>query len=137
MIDFGALEIVYSILERGNYKMKDGLDTCRGCLYENLAAGRQPCVDCRGGDAFAPTLHTQARNSIDDATPAEWDAVTNVKHYQVFEGIEAIDIIKQVLTPQEFKGYCKGNALKYRLRAGKKDNVEQDIAKAQRYEEML
>lgn len=75
--------------------------------------------------------------SVDDAAPEEWDAVNNVKHYQVFEGIEAIDIIKQVLTPQEFKGYCKGNALKYRLRAGKKADVVQDIKKAQRYEDML
>lgn len=37
-----------------------------------------------------------------------------------------------VLTPEEFKGWCKGNALKYSLRAGRKDPAKevQDLAKA-------
>jgi len=48
-----------------------------------------------------------------------------------------IDAIKELLTEEEFRGYLKGNVLKYRLRAGKKDDVEQDIAKAMRYEAWL
>lgn len=58
-------------------------------------------------------------------------------HYQVWPGQEAIHIIKEVLTPAEFNGYCKGNILKYRLRAGGKDSVVQDIEKAKKYLEFL
>ena len=64
------------------------------------------------------------------------DLVHSPKHYQVFPDIEAIDVIAKVLTPEQFKGYCLGNMLKYRLRAGKKDNLQQDINKAEKYSEI-
>jgi hypothetical protein len=43
-----------------------------------------------------------------------------------------IDLIRSELTPEEFRGYCKGNVLKYVTRASKKGG-EQDWAKAERY----
>lgn len=61
------------------------------------------------------------------------DEVHNPDHYKL-DGlnIEAVDVIKAVLTDEEFKGWCKGNALKYFMRAGKKDKnkEKQDFAKA-------
>ena len=44
--------------------------------------------------------------------------------------IEVVDIIKAVLTEEEFKGFIKGNAIKYILRAGKKGNELQDLMKS-------
>lgn len=60
-------------------------------------------------------------------------AVLHPKHYDVFPGVEAIEVIASSMTKEEFRGYCKGNMLKYRLRAGNKDSLEQDIAKANTY----
>lgn len=61
------------------------------------------------------------------------DAVHHPQHYTL-PGltIESVDVIRAVLTPEEFKGWCKGNALKYSLRAGRKDPTKevQDLAKA-------
>lgn len=65
------------------------------------------------------------------------DVVNRPNHYQLFGNLEVIDAIRELLTPEEFRGYLKGNVLKYRLRAGKKDNVEQDIKKALKYEGWL
>lgn len=65
------------------------------------------------------------------------DPVNNPKHYEVAPGVEAIDIIEAALTPEQFKGYCLGNVLKYRLRAGKKDKLQQDIDKANTYSAMM
>lgn len=62
--------------------------------------------------------------------------VHSPKHYQVFPGIQAIQIIAQTLTEEEFYGYCLGNVLKYRLRVGKKDNVDKEIGKADKYIEL-
>ncbi len=61
------------------------------------------------------------------------DMVNHPKHYQVFPDLEAIEIIARSMTEEMFRGYCLGNALKYRLRAGKKDDVKQDLAKAETY----
>jgi hypothetical protein len=38
--------------------------------------------------------------------------------------------LRAALTPEEFKGFCKGNALKYLIRAGKKDDELQNLKKA-------
>lgn len=39
--------------------------------------------------------------------------VDHPDHYQSDSGIEAIDAIRAALTPEEFRGFCKGNVLKY------------------------
>jgi hypothetical protein len=56
------------------------------------------------------------------------DMVNNPPHYTV-GGIEVIDYIKAKLTPEEFRGYLKGNMLKYTSRAGHKDDAVEDIGK--------
>lgn len=61
------------------------------------------------------------------------DEVHNPNHYKLNGlNIEVVDVIKAVLTEEEFKGWCRGNALKYLMRAGKKDKSKekQDFAKA-------
>lgn len=64
------------------------------------------------------------------------DMVNHPPHYTV-GGIETIDYIKAKLTPEEFAGYLKGSIIKYTSRAGKKDDVVQDLEKAQWYTNRL
>jgi hypothetical protein len=61
------------------------------------------------------------------------DPVERPSHYTV-GGIEAIDYLRAKMTPEEFAGFCKGNALKYLSRAPYKhgDSLE-DLKKAQWY----
>jgi hypothetical protein len=73
------------------------------------------------------------------APSAEDDGVKQPSHYQLFEGVEAIEVIARSMTQEMFKGYCLGNILKYRLRAGKKSELatlEKDMAKATFYLEL-
>jgi len=52
--------------------------------------------------------------SINLATPEQWDAVTNPKHYKKSaDAIECIDAIKSSMDADQFKGYLKGNVQKY------------------------
>lgn len=61
------------------------------------------------------------------------DNVKNPSHYQLIEGVESIEIIARSMTKEQWKGFCLGNMLKYRIRAGKKDALKQDIEKADFY----
>ena len=63
------------------------------------------------------------------------DLINKPKHYQLIGDLEAIDVIERVLTPEQFKGYLIGNFLKYRCRAGQKDDALQDLAKSEWYRE--
>lgn len=68
---------------------------------------------------------------------SEHDAVNHPKHYMMFPDMEAIEAIQKVLTEEEFKGFLKGCFLKYRFRAGDKDDLAQDIAKSNWYRDYL
>lgn len=59
------------------------------------------------------------------------DTVFNPKHY-IQGSHECIDEIKAMLTPDEFRGFLKGNIIKYRYRANLK-NGKEDLAKADNY----
>lgn len=65
------------------------------------------------------------------------EQVHSPKHYNVLENIEAIQIIAGSMSQEMFKGYCLGNILKYRLRCGAKDDVNQELAKADKYKELF
>ena len=60
------------------------------------------------------------------------DDINRPDHYMV-GGFEAIDVIKAKLTPEEYRGYLKGNALKYLMRANYKLDHDKDCAKAEYY----
>jgi len=53
-------------------------------------------------------------------------------------GIETLDIIRAKLTPEEYRGYLKGNLLKYLCRmAWKHDTPDRDIEKVDNYATFL
>jgi hypothetical protein len=51
------------------------------------------------------------------------DDVNHPAHY-TGGGIECIDAIEAALTPEEFRGFCKGNAMKYAWRERMKGGNE-------------
>lgn len=68
------------------------------------------------------------------------EGVRTPSHYMLFDNIEAIEVIARSMTREQFKGYCLGNILKYRLRAGKKSELatmEKDLNKAAFYQELF
>lgn len=93
------------------------------------------CIACLEKDDRYP--HTCCSEGSNTAKPIE--GVTKPSHYMLFDDIEAIEVIARSMTQEQFKGYCLGNILKYRLRAGKKSELaflEKDLAKADFYKEL-
>lgn len=64
------------------------------------------------------------------------DMVNRPPHYQI-GGMETIEVLELVLSPEEYRGYLKGNIIKYRERAKHKGNEQQDYEKALWYKERL
>lgn len=59
------------------------------------------------------------------------DQVNQPEHYRQ-GAIECIDAIESALTPEEFRGYCKGNLIKYAWRERHKGGAE-SLMKGQWY----
>jgi hypothetical protein len=65
----------------------------------------------------------------------EEDVVNHPKHYQLANGLEAIELMELTSTAPEFVGHLRNTALKYIIRAGHKDPSKyvQDLDKAKWY----
>lgn len=60
------------------------------------------------------------------------ERVYSPNHYQILPNLEVIEVIANILGDEGFRAYCKGNIMKYVLRADKKNGLE-DWKKAQMY----
>jgi len=54
------------------------------------------------------------------------------RHY-VDMPVQPWDVMETVLTPEEFRGFLKGNIIKYSMRQGKKGDADLDGEKAKHY----
>jgi len=98
---------------------------------EEWDESRMDVIGQNGGDG----LHYQNDGEFVIMNNTVTNNVSKPKHYKILD-CEAIDMIVDTLTQDEFKGYCFGNILKYRLRAGKKGDALEDLAKADEYEKI-
>ena len=118
---------------------RDTLDSIADILQDYMDSGRLTELDALnainkrlaehfiGYGAEPPEL---VRSMPDDSPD---DAVNHPAHYN-HGGIETNDIIRMLLTPEEYSGWLKGNVIKYRDRAPwKHETPEQDWAKAKVY----
>jgi hypothetical protein len=83
------------------------------------------------GYDFWNTIHNQNIKLLKIITPEEfYNDTINPDHYK--NAIETIDAIEASMTPEAFKGYLKGNVIKYVTRYEKKNGLE-DLKKADWY----
>lgn len=64
--------------------------------------------------------------------PETSDMVNHPPHYQSAKGVECIDAIEAAMTVEEFRGYLRGNCLKYLWRSERKGG-EEDLKKGAWY----
>jgi len=85
--------------------------------------------DCPGGICPVPWATKEEPPVVQE------DVVNHPAHY-TDGGIECIEAIEAALTAEEFRGYCKGNNLKYTWRERHKGGTE-SLKKAQWYLDRL
>ena len=111
-----------------------------GPVYDDpISDYRKPttptCPWCNGPMRYdGKTGAWECPNGCHDVTPE--DKVLSPAHYTA-GGIETIDFIRAKLTPDEFRGFCKGSIIKYLSRASLKGSEDEDYRKASFYSRML
>ena len=68
-----------------------------------------------------------------EKTMANNDPVNHPAHYIADAGIECIDAIEATLTPEEFRGYLRGQVIKYTWRCNYKGKRLEDLEKDEWY----
>lgn len=96
-------------------------------------------VNIKNGEFFGTHVTKELRKNSPAPTPQKIettkDYVNEPDHYQIFPDMQVIDVIRKTLTEEEFRGFCKGNILKYRLRD--KQDQKEDYEKAKKYKNYL
>jgi len=86
-----------------------------------------------GLDAWMKAAHDEASEAWEeDAGRVDWeeeDVVNNPEHYNT-GNIECIDAIEESMSSVAFKGYLKGNCMKYLWRYDYKGKQVEDLQKA-------
>lgn len=123
-----------------NVNVRDEASCGKGIRCNGISCDQCPMVGQLSGSGEYKTLRVLRASVETVGTCSEDDGVRKPSHYQVFDGVESIEIIARSMTVSEFRGFCMGNVLKYRLRAGKKSELatmEKDLNKAAFYQELF
>jgi len=92
----------------------------------DLSVTDEVISDCPGGVCPVPWATKEQIPVI------QGDAVNRPSHY-ADGSIECIEAIEAALTNEEFRGYCKGNCIKYLWRCNLKGNSKEDLQKCEWY----
>jgi hypothetical protein len=74
-------------------------------------------------------IREREQNQNEAMQQLEEDLINNPNHYHK-GGIDIYEIMQVKLTPEEYRGFCKGNIMKYLFRCDLKGNTVQDLEKA-------
>ena len=87
-------------------------------------------LDCPGGVCPVPWGPWTTK----EKPPAiQGDVVNHPPHYTDGGGVECIEAIEAQLTVEEYKGYLRGNCVKYLWRCNRKGNSKEDLQKCEWY----
>lgn len=83
-----------------------------------------------------PAPVEEHKAAVESSPRKQEDMVNHPSHYTEGTGIECIEAIESALTPEEFRGFCKGNIIKYAWRERLKGGTE-SLKKGMWYQDRL
>ena len=113
--------------------------TCETCIHdgEDCWTKNSHCSTCienrtKGGGATGYEAVTAVMAANDDPKDAKY-------YFDAHYGgtIQPLEFMQAQMEPEEFRGFLKGNIIKYVARCGKKDDPVKEVTKIIRYAEWL
>lgn len=102
-------------------------DGCNCCRFESADSDELPCVMCKGTCVPNTDEYNEAPDLYEPCTVNEADLVQHPAHY-CYSEYEPKDIIRAWSL-----NFNLGSAVKYIARAGRKDDILQELNKAKQF----
>ena len=141
--DFDDEEIPNDFIQDGWELKKDNFHQWIQDAAGEMRAMKCPSIKawCQGigkaGESFncfgCPYLNGVSKDVLD----AKKEAVNHPLHYGGDTPFECIKVLAHWLSKEEYRGFCRGNFIKYVCRLGKKDDSVQELKKARFYLDKL
>lgn len=116
--------------------------SCWTCKHFEDNSNDAPCSKCvaicNGTTSYwkerdkGTELQT-AREVVEKAVEQRLQEEHFDEHYH--DKVQPLEIMQEIMTPEEFRGFLFGNIIKYSCRCGKKDEPQKEFAKLRRYKE--
>jgi len=126
--------------ERTHWRSKGGGEFINPATFHTRTCRCDACVEYWSRQQVEPDRVEQCAEKSDTIKRNNHDVDVDemVKYdpksrYYDHGGIEVLDIIKAKLTPEQYQGFCLGNAIKYTCRANHKGDYDRDLEKAEFY----
>lgn len=116
--------------------------SCCTCKHFETNSNNEPCSKCvaicngiasyweeRDAETEPQTAREVVEKTIEQSLQEEYFD----EHYH--DKVQPLEIMQEIMTPEEFRGFLFGNIIKYSCRCGKKDEPQKEFAKLRRYRE--
>lgn len=116
--------------------------SCCTCKHFETNSNNEPCSHCmaicNGYKSYweerDSTKEPQtAREVVEKTIEQRLQEEHFDEHYH--DKVQPLEIMQEIMTPEEFRGFLFGNIIKYSCRCGKKDEPQKEFAKLRRYRE--
>jgi hypothetical protein len=116
--------------------------SCCTCKHFETNSNNEPCSKCvaicNGIGSYweerdEETEPQTAREIVEKTVEQRLKEEHFDEHYH--DKVQPLEIMQEIMTPEEFRGFLFGNIIKYSCRCGKKDEPQKEFAKLRRYRE--
>lgn len=116
--------------------------SCWTCKHFEANSNDAPCSKCvaicNGTTSYWEERDEEiglqtAREVVEKAVEQRLQEEHFDEHYH--DKVQPLEIMQEIMTPEEFRGFLFGNIIKYSCRCGKKDEPQKEFAKLRRYRE--
>lgn len=118
------------------------IPSCSTCKHFETKSNNEPCSHCMA-ICNGHTSYWEERDSTKELQTARGVVEKTVEqrlqeehfdeHYH--DKVQPLEIMQEIMSPEEFRGFLFGNIIKYSCRCGKKDEPQKEFAKLRRYRE--
>lgn len=137
-----AKEAFKALSERFEREATNGTPSCCTCKHFETNSNNEPCSKCvaicNGIASYweekdEETKPQTAREVVEKTVEQRLQEEHFDEHYH--DKVQPLEIMQEIMTPEEFRGFLFGNIIKYSCRCGKKDEPQKEFAKLRRYRE--
>lgn len=116
--------------------------SCCTCKHFETNSNNEPCSKCVAicngivsywEERDEETEPQTAREIVEKTVEQRLQEEHFDEHYH--DKVQPLEIMQEIMTPEEFRGFLFGNIIKYSCRCGKKDEPQKEFAKLRRYRE--
>lgn len=113
------------------------IPSCSTCKHFETKSNNEPCSHCmaicNGHTSYWEERDSTKEPQVEKTVEQRLQEEHFDEHYH--NKVQPLEIMQEIMTPEEFRGFLFGNIIKYSCRCGRKDEPQKEFAKLRRYRE--